>query len=196
MYVYGQAVFPAPRWRSSEREMKLSNRLAASSFLQSFRHDRRRQSPISQLIFQISQLIFDRSHMNSSHDMPVCKVNDLLTLDILCVHGPNGRVGGQRKWRIEGENAFRFPSLAVWGLTVIPFNSRSTLVSSIRTGFHCTFFTGDIQKACELSTKEFSGQQDVDRHNLEFLGHANITNNAPSSVFLFQPYQRTRGSCC
>ena len=31
MYVYRRAVFPAIRWRSSEREKKLSNRLAAST---------------------------------------------------------------------------------------------------------------------------------------------------------------------
>ena len=79
VYVYGRAVFPALRWRSNEREKKLSNRLAASGFFQSFRHHRCRQSPISQLTCQISQLIFDRSHVNSSHDVPACKVIDLRT---------------------------------------------------------------------------------------------------------------------
>ena len=85
VYVYRRAVFPALRWRSSEMEKKLSNRLAASSFFQSFWHDRRRQSPISQLIYQISQLIFDRSHVNASHDVSACKVIDLRTMDSLCV---------------------------------------------------------------------------------------------------------------
>ena len=99
VYVHWRAVFPALRWCLSEREKKLSNRLAASSFFQSFRRHQRRQSPISQLICQLSQLIFDRSHVNSSHDVPACKVIALRTR--LCVRGPNSRVGGQRKRRME-----------------------------------------------------------------------------------------------
>ena len=90
VYVYGRAAFPALRRRSSEREKKLLNRLAASSFFQSFRRDRRRQFPISQLICQLSQLIFDRSHVNSSYDMPACKVIDLRTMDRLCVRRAAG----------------------------------------------------------------------------------------------------------
>ena len=122
----------ASGWRSSERKKKLSNWLAASSFFQSFRCDQRRPSPISQLICQISQLIFDRNHVNASHDVPTCKVIDLWTMDRLCVRGHNGRVGGQRKWIMESENAFRFPlipSLAVWGWTINPSYLRSTLDS-------------------------------------------------------------------
>ena len=110
VYVYRRAIFPALRWCLSEREKKLSNRLAASSFIQSSQRDRRPQYPISQLICQISQLTFDRSHVNSSHDVPACKVIDLRTMEGLCVGGPNGRVDGQRKRGMEGENAFRFPS--------------------------------------------------------------------------------------
>ena len=75
--MHQRAVFPALRWRLSEREKKLSNRLSASSFFQSFWRHQRRQSPISQLICQISQLIFDRSDVNSSHDVPACKVINL-----------------------------------------------------------------------------------------------------------------------
>ena len=37
VYVHRWAILPALRWRSSEREKKLSNRLAASSFFQTFR---------------------------------------------------------------------------------------------------------------------------------------------------------------
>ena len=59
VYVYRRAIFPALRERSSEREKKLSNRLAASSFFQSFRCDRRRLSPISLLICQIYQMILN-----------------------------------------------------------------------------------------------------------------------------------------
>ena len=129
VYVNRWATSPALRWRSSEREKKLSNRLAASSFLQSFRCDRRRLSPIWQLICQISQLIFDWSQLNASHDVPACKVTDLRTMDRHHVRGHNGRVGGQRKWRMESKNAFRFPSLAVRGWTVNPFYSQSTLGS-------------------------------------------------------------------
>ena len=92
MCLHRWAVSPALRSRSSEREKKLSNRPAAFSFFhkfQSFRHDRRRLSPISQLICQISQLIYDRNHVNASHDVPACKVVDLRTMDRLCVRGPN-----------------------------------------------------------------------------------------------------------
>ena len=64
-----------------------------------------------------------------------CKEIDLRTMDRLCVRRPNGWVGGQRKWRME-DVTFRFPSLAVWGCTVNPFYPRSTLVSSMRSGFH------------------------------------------------------------
>ena len=106
VYVYRRAVFPVLCWRSNEREKKLSNRLAGSRFFQSFRRHRHRLSSISQLICQISQLILDRSHVNSSHDVPTCKVIDLRTMDRLCVRGPTGRVDGQRKRRMEGENAF------------------------------------------------------------------------------------------
>ena len=96
VYVHRWAISPALRWRSSEREKRLSNRLAASSFFQSSRRNRCRLSPIQQLICQISQLIFDRSHVNASHDVPACKVPiDLRTMDRLCVHEPNGRVSGQ-----------------------------------------------------------------------------------------------------
>ena len=105
VYLHHWAVSPALCSRSSEREKKLSGRPTVSSFFQSFRRDGRRQSPISQLICQISQLIFDRSHVNASHSVPTCKVIDLRTMDRLCVRGPNGRVDGQRKRRMEGENA-------------------------------------------------------------------------------------------
>ena len=118
VYLHWCAVSPALRSRLSEREKKLSNRPAASSFFQSFWRDRRRPSPISQLICQISQLIFDRSHVNASHDMPAptCKMIDLRTMDRLCVCGLNGT----ESWTKEMENgrwecSFRFPSLAVWG---------------------------------------------------------------------------------
>ena len=113
VYAYWQTIFPALRQRSSEKEKKLSNWLAKSRFFQSFRRDRCQQSPISRLICQISRLIFDRSHVNASHDLPACKVIALRTMDRFCVRGPNSRVGGQRKRRMESENAFRFPSLAL-----------------------------------------------------------------------------------
>ena len=162
------ATSPALRWRSSEREKKLSNRLAVSSFFQSFWRDRRRLSPISQLICQISQLIFDRSHVNASDDVPACKVIDLWTINRLCVRGPNVRVAGQRKQRMESENAFLFPSLAVWGWTVNPFHSQSTFVSLcvavfIHVGrdyiggvrgvqcFHIEFFVKPPQRSAPLS---------------------------------------------
>ena len=79
------------------------------------------------------KLIFDRSHVNASNDVPAWKVIDLWTMDRLCLHGPNSTVGGQRKQRMESEKAFRFPSLAVWGWTVN--HSRSTLVSPCVAAF-------------------------------------------------------------
>ena len=148
VYVYRRAVFPALRWRSSEREKKVSNRLAASSFFQSIRHHRHWQSPISQLICQISQLIFDRSHVNSSHDVTACKVIDLRTMDRLCVRGPNDRVGGQRKRRMEDVRMLFGFHLDLWQFLLLKkisgslgrnsrsFHSRSTLTSSMRSGFH------------------------------------------------------------
>ena len=123
------AVSPALRSCLSEREKKLSNRLAVSSFFQSFRCDRRRQSPISQLICQISQLIFDRSHVNASHDVPACKVIDLRTMDRLCVRGPNGTESvdkGNREWKVRMQFSVSISCSRVWGWTV---KSRSTLGS-------------------------------------------------------------------
>ena len=107
------AVSPALRSRLSEREKKLSNRQAASIFFQSFRRDRHRQCPILQLICLISELIFDRSHVNASHDVPACKVIDLRTMDRLCVRGPNGTVQTKETENGRWKCSFRFPSLAV-----------------------------------------------------------------------------------
>ena len=106
-----------PHFASARAKGKRSFRTnwRSLTIFQSFQRDRRRLSPISQLICQISQLIFDQSHVNASHDVSTCKVIDLRTMDRLCVRGPNGRVSGQWKQRMENENAFRFPSLAVWG---------------------------------------------------------------------------------
>ena len=52
----------------------------------------------------------------------------------LCTPGPTVESVDKGKRRMEGENAFL--SLAVWGWTVNPFYSRSTLVSSMRSSFH------------------------------------------------------------
>ena len=107
MCLYRWAVSPALRSRSSEQEKKLSNRPAASCFFQSFRRVQRRQSPISQLIFQISQLIFDRSHVKASHDVPAGKVPNRSTDNgqALCAWAKRYRVGGQRKRRMKGVNS-------------------------------------------------------------------------------------------
>ena len=131
------AVSPALRLRSSEKEKKLSNRPAASSFFQNFRRDQRRQSPMSQLICQISQLVFDRSHVNASHDVPACKVIDLRTMDRLCVRGPNDRVGGQKKRRMKGENAVFGVHLSQSSLGL---NSQVAIDprQSMRSSFHYT----------------------------------------------------------
>ena len=51
------------------------------AFFENFRRDRHGPSRISQLICQISRLIFNRSHVNASHDVPACKVIDLWTID-------------------------------------------------------------------------------------------------------------------
>ena len=127
MYAYQLAIFSHFASDPAKLGKKLLNRLAACSFFQRFRRDSRRQSPISQLNCQISQLIFDRS--NASHEVPPCKLVDLRAIDRLGVRGQSGGVRGQRKRRMECEKALRFPSLAFWGWTGNPFYSRSTLVS-------------------------------------------------------------------
>ena len=127
LYAYQRAIFSHFASDPAKLGKKLLNRLAVSSFFQRFRRNSRRQSPISQLNCQTSQLIFDRS--NASHEVPPCKLVDLRTIDRLGVRGQNGGVSRQRKRRKECENALRFPSLAFWGWTGNPFYSRSTLVS-------------------------------------------------------------------
>ena len=68
VYVHRWAISaPALRWRSSEREKKLSNWLAASSFFQNFRPVDLMQ--ISSWAVALSRPIFDRSHVHASHDV-------------------------------------------------------------------------------------------------------------------------------
>ena len=125
------AVSPALRLRSSEKEKKLSNRPAASSFFQSFRRDRRRQSPISQLICQISQRNFDRSHLNASHRRRARMQGDRSTDNgqALCAWAKRYRVGGQRKRRMKGENV-------VFGVHLSNSQVAIDPRQSMRSGFH------------------------------------------------------------
>ena len=66
VYMYRRAIFPALRWRSSEREKKLSSRLAASSFFQNFWPVELR-SPTD---CQIYRLMCDQRHVHASHGVP------------------------------------------------------------------------------------------------------------------------------
>ena len=128
----------AGAWAKGKK--KPSDRLAVSSFFQSFRRDRRRLSPISQTdlsdiptdLWSKPRELFARWH--------ACKVIDLRTMDRLCVRGPNDRVGGQRKRRMGSENAFRFPSLLSLGLNSQPLLLAIDPGQSMRSGFHflCT----------------------------------------------------------
>ena len=120
------------------------NRLAVFSFFQSCRRNRRRLSRISPRICQISKPIFDRRHVNDSHDVPACKVIDvrIRTMNKLCVRRPNSRVSGQRKWRMESENGFRSSFTA----GSLGLNNQTFLLTidprqSMRSGF---FLSGSI----------------------------------------------------
>ena len=88
----------------------------------------------SQLICQISQLIFDWSHVNALHDVPAkncvpaCKVIDLRTLDRLCVVGQSTESvdKGIGEWKVRMQFSVSISRSRVWGWTV---KSRSTLGS-------------------------------------------------------------------
>ena len=132
------AVSPALHWGLSEKENKLSNRPDASSFFQSFRRNWRWQSPISQLICQIFQLIFDRSHVNASHDVPACKVIDPRTMDRLCVRGPNDTESvdkGNGEWKVRMQFSTGSVHLSQSSLGL---NSQVAIDprQSMRSGFH------------------------------------------------------------
>ena len=62
VYVHRPAIFPALHWRSSEREKKLSNRLAASSFFQNFR-----AADLTSIIWSVRYL--DWSVIEHAHSM-------------------------------------------------------------------------------------------------------------------------------
>ena len=64
VYLHRLAVSPALPLRSSEREKKLSNRVAVSSFIQNLPVDLRSPTDLSD---NLSRLIFNRSHVHASY---------------------------------------------------------------------------------------------------------------------------------
>ena len=73
VYVHRMTISPALCWRSSEREKKLSNRLAASSF---FQNDSAVRSQISHWSVALSRPIFDWRHVYALHGVTACQVNN------------------------------------------------------------------------------------------------------------------------